>query len=111
MQVRVEAGVHRFKGSGVQGCIFVPGLHLGGAFTTKASASSGLFQNLEPNWQLFGKLSIYNEDFGSLMPSLSLTLNVEPLAQTRIKSECLLSNGRIGLSSPKCVKAVALSEA
>jgi hypothetical protein len=30
------------------------------------------------NWQLFGKMSIFNEDFGSLMPSLSLTLNVEP---------------------------------
>jgi hypothetical protein len=33
---------------------------------------------LEPNWQLFGKMSIFNEDFGSLMPSLSLTLNVKP---------------------------------
>jgi hypothetical protein len=26
------------------------------------------------NW----KMSIFNDDFGSLMPSLSLTLNVEP---------------------------------
>ena len=67
MQVGVDA--HGFKGSEVQGCILVPGLHLGSAFTTKASASSGLFQNLEQNWQFFGKLSIYNEDFGSLMPS------------------------------------------
>jgi hypothetical protein len=25
-----------------------------------------------------GKMSIFNKDFGSLMPSLSLTLNVEP---------------------------------
>jgi len=71
-------GVHGFKGSGVQGSILVPGLHLGGVFTKKASASSGLIQNLEPDWQLFGKTSILNEDFGSLMPSLSLTLNVEP---------------------------------
>jgi hypothetical protein len=47
-------------------------------FTTKASISSGLIQNLEPNWQLFGEMSIINEDFGSLMPSLSLTLNPEP---------------------------------
>ncbi len=29
-------------------------------------------------------MSIFNEDLGSLMPSLSLTLNVEPLAQTWI---------------------------
>jgi hypothetical protein len=63
------------RGSGVQGCILVPGQHLGCVFTRKASASSGLIQNLEPNWQLFGKMSIFNEDFGSLMPSLSLTLN------------------------------------
>jgi hypothetical protein len=70
-------GVHGFKGSGVQGCIPVPGLHLGSVFTRKASASSGPIQNLEPNWQLFGKMSIFNEDFGSLMASLSLTLNVE----------------------------------
>jgi len=67
----------RQEGSGVQGSILVPGLHLGGVFTRKASASSGLIRNLEPNWQLFGKTSIVNEDFGSLMPSLSLTLNVE----------------------------------
>jgi hypothetical protein len=33
---------------------------------------------VKPNWQLFGKMSVFNEDFGSLMPSLSLTLNVEP---------------------------------
>jgi hypothetical protein len=62
-----------------RGSILVPGLHLGCVFTTKASASSGLIQNLEPNWQLFGNMSIVNEDFGSLMPSLSLTLNVEPV--------------------------------
>jgi hypothetical protein len=28
--------------------------------------------------ELFRKMSIFNEDFGSLMPSLSLTLNIEP---------------------------------
>jgi len=43
-----------------------------------ASATSGLIQNLELNWQLFGKMSIIEEDLGSLMLSLSLTLNVEP---------------------------------
>jgi hypothetical protein len=47
--------VHGFKGSGVQGCILVPGLDLGCVFTRKASASSGLIQNLESNWLLFGK--------------------------------------------------------
>jgi len=72
-------GVHGFKGSGVQGSILVPGLHLGCVFTRKASASSGLLQNLEPNWQLFGKISIFDEDFGSLMPSLSLTVSKIPL--------------------------------
>ena len=72
--------VQRFRviGLGVQGSIRVPGLHLGCVFRRKASASSGLIENLEPNWQLFRKMSIYNKDFGSLMPSLSLTLNVEP---------------------------------
>jgi len=34
---------------------------------------SGLIQNVEPNWQLLGKMSIFNEDFGFSMPSLSLT--------------------------------------
>jgi len=70
-------GVHGFKGSGVQGYILVPGLHLGCVFTRKTSISSGLIQNLKPNWQLLGKMNICNEDFGSSMPSLSLTLNVE----------------------------------
>jgi hypothetical protein len=67
-----------FKGSGVQGSIRVPGLHLGCVFRRKVSASSGSIQNLEPNWQLFRKMGIYNKDFGSSMPSLSLTQNVEP---------------------------------
>jgi hypothetical protein len=58
-------GVQGFKGSEVQGCVLVPELHLGGVFTRKASASSGRIQNLEPNWQLFGKMSIISEDFGS----------------------------------------------
>jgi hypothetical protein len=65
--------VQRFR---VQGSILVPGLHLGCIFTRKASASSDLVQKLEPNWQLFGKMSIFIEDFGSSMPSLSLTLNL-----------------------------------
>jgi len=72
------SGVHGFKGSGVQGCIFVHGLHLGCVITTKTSASPGLIQNLQPNWQLFGEMGLVNENFGSLMPSLSLSLNVEP---------------------------------
>jgi len=40
---------------------------------------SGLKQNLEPNWQLFAKMSIFDEDFRSLMLPLSLTLNHEPV--------------------------------
>ncbi|MCD6153120.1 MAG: hypothetical protein J7J07_04330, partial [Syntrophobacterales bacterium] len=63
----------------VQGSILVPGLHLGCAFTGKASASSGLKQNLEPNWQLFAKMSIFDEGFRSLMLPLSLTLSHEPV--------------------------------
>jgi len=86
--------------SGVQGSILVPGLHLGRVLTRKASASSGLIQNLEPSWQLFGKMSILKENFGSLMPSLSLTLNVEPWTCERlllflsIWSKHLKSNNR-----------------
>ena len=49
-KVKIFVGVHGFKGSGVQARILVPGLHLGCIFTGKASASSGLIQNLEPNW-------------------------------------------------------------
>ncbi|MEA1946604.1 MAG: hypothetical protein U9N83_04805 [Thermodesulfobacteriota bacterium] len=63
--VKEKVGVHWFKGSGVQGSILVPGLHLGCVFTKKALASSVLIQNLEPNWQLLGEMSIFNEDFGS----------------------------------------------
>jgi hypothetical protein len=73
----IFASVHGFKGSGVQGSILVPGLHLRCVFTREASASSGPIQNLERNWQLFGKMSVFNEDFGPSIPSLSLTLNVE----------------------------------
>ena len=65
--------VHRLKGSGVQGCIRAPGLHLECLFTRKASASSDLIQNLELNRQLFIVKSIFNKDLGSLMPSLYLT--------------------------------------
>jgi hypothetical protein len=70
--------VQGFKGSGVQGSILVPRVHLGYAFKRKASASSVLIQNLKLNWQLLGKMSIFYEDFGSSIPFLSLTLNVEP---------------------------------
>ena len=75
---REKVTVHGFKGLGVQGSILVPGLSLGYVFTKKASPSSGLTQNLEPNWQLFAKTNIFDEDFRSSMPPLSLTLNVEP---------------------------------
>jgi hypothetical protein len=68
--------VQRFRGSRFYSH---PGLHLGCVFTRKESASSiALIQNMEPNWQLFVERNIFNEEFGSLMPSLSLTLNVEP---------------------------------
>ena len=73
------------QSSEVQGSILVPGMHLGWVFKTKASTSSGLIQNLEPNWQLFGEMGIFNEDFGSLMPSLSLTLNLEPISLSNTK--------------------------
>jgi hypothetical protein len=73
-----DDGVHGFKGSGVQSSILFPGLHLGCIFTAKASSSSGIIQNLEPNWQLLGKMSLFKEALGSSVPSLSLTLNVEP---------------------------------
>jgi hypothetical protein len=76
--IKKEEGVHGFKGSRVQSSIFVPGLHLRCVFAGKASASSGLIQNLEPNRPLFGEISIFDEGFGSSMQSLSLTLNVEP---------------------------------
>jgi len=66
-------------GSKVQGSILVPELHLGCVFTGKASAPSGLKQNLEPNRQLFAKMRIFDEDFRSLMLPLSLTLNYEPV--------------------------------
>jgi hypothetical protein len=69
-----------FTGSKVQGfkVPFFPELHLECVFTIKASVSSGLIQHLKLNWQLPGKMNICNEDFESSMPSLSLTLNVEP---------------------------------
>ena len=70
----IFVNVHGFKGSGVQGSILVSGLHLGCVFTIKASVSSSLIQNLKLNWQLLGKMGIFNEDFGSSISSLSLTL-------------------------------------
>ena len=45
----------------------------------KPIASSDPIQNLEVNWQLLGKMSIFNDGFGSSNPPLSLTLNVEPV--------------------------------
>jgi hypothetical protein len=51
------------QGSRVQGSILVHGVHLGSVFMRKASASSGLIQNLELNWQLLGKMSIFNPAF------------------------------------------------
>jgi hypothetical protein len=45
---------------------------------SKESSRRAEYIYLEPNWLLFGEMNIFNEDFGSLMPSLSLTLNAEP---------------------------------
>jgi hypothetical protein len=72
-------------GSEVQGSFIAHGVHLGDVIMGKASASSGLIQNLELNWQLLGKMSIFNDDFGSPTPSLSLTLNVELLNRERLQ--------------------------
>jgi hypothetical protein len=77
--IELLVSVQGFKGSGAQGCILVPGLHVGCVFTRKASALSGLIQNLEPpKGQLFEEMSIFNENFGPLMPNFVLN----PLAQT-----------------------------
>ena len=62
--------VQRFRGSEVQGSIFVPGLYLERVFIRKALSSTGLIQNLEPNWQLLEKMTMFNEDFESSMPFL-----------------------------------------
>ena len=43
------------------------------------------------DWQLFGKIATFNEDLGPLMPSLSLTLNVEPVNGYKIKTLNLFS--------------------
>jgi len=48
---------------------------------------------------------MFNENFRSLMPSLFLTLNVEPLAQTWIRRECFYSNGHNDLTSPKRIQS------
>jgi len=45
-------GVHGFKGSGVQGSILAPGLHLGCVFTRKVSVS------VRPNPKFGAKLAI-----------------------------------------------------
>ena len=56
-------GVNGFKSSEVQGSIFVFGLHLELIFIRKAPFSTGLIQNLETNWQLPEKITMFNEDF------------------------------------------------
>ncbi len=52
------------------------------AFGMHIYDKSGSFVRPNPKFgakfEIFGKMSIFNEDFGFLMPSLSLTLNVEP---------------------------------
>jgi hypothetical protein len=45
---------------------------------SKKSSRRAEYIYLEPNWLLFEGMNIFNEDFGPLMPSLSLTLNAEP---------------------------------
>ena len=75
MIIKKTVTVHGFKGSEVQGSILIPGLHLECVFTGRGSFLAALIRNLESNRQLHGKISICNEDFGSSMPSLSLTLN------------------------------------
>ena len=45
----------------------------------KPIAPSDPIQNLGVNWQLLGKMNIFNDGFGSSIPPLSLTLNVEPV--------------------------------
>jgi hypothetical protein len=58
--------LYAFTGSKVQGCILGPGLDLEFVFTKIASASSGLIQNLESNWQLFGEWAFLTKTSGLL---------------------------------------------
>ena len=74
----------RVQGPEVQGSILGPWRHLWCGFTRNASASLSLIQNWKPNWSLLGKMSNFNEDFGSSTPYLSLTLNVEPWTCERL---------------------------
>ncbi len=67
--------VQRFRGSRFH---FRFRTAFGTCIYEKKSSSTGLIQNLEPNWQLLEKMTMFNEDFGYSMPSLPLTLNVEP---------------------------------
>jgi len=53
--LQIFIDVRGFKGSGVQGSILVPGLHLGCEFMRKALASSGLILNLEQIGNYLGK--------------------------------------------------------
>jgi hypothetical protein len=50
-----------------RGCIIDSGLHLECLFKKKASASSGLIQNLELDYELFRGKSNFNDDLESLM--------------------------------------------
>jgi hypothetical protein len=67
IKISFVIGVHGFKGSEVQGSIFVSELDLERVFMRKASSSTGLIQNLGPNRQLLEKMTLFNEDFGSSM--------------------------------------------
>ncbi len=67
LKIRNGGTVHKFKDSGIQDCILDSGGHLECLFKKKASASSGLIQNLELNWQLFRGKSIFYADLESLM--------------------------------------------
>jgi hypothetical protein len=71
-------GVHGFKGSEVQKFNSRPWTAIGMRIYEKSVGSVRPNPKFEPNWQLFGKMSLLSEDFGSLMHFLSLTLNVEP---------------------------------
>jgi len=67
---------NRSRVQGVKGSILVPVTAFGMRIYEKSISFVRLKQNLEPNWQLVAKMSIFDEDFKSLMLPLSLTLNL-----------------------------------
>jgi hypothetical protein len=67
-----------FTDSEVQGFILAPGLHLGCVFARKASGFGRPHQKFGAKLAINWENEDFNKDFGSLMPSLSSTLNVEP---------------------------------